>query len=354
MAREFSLINREMPYILRTTEEFRAQIVLFRVEPSDIFIKLNIRDYFVSGKIMDLHDACLRGFESGPRRALLSDVLFFLLFNQFVSTPFEAGRVWRQQVGSGMGLPHSGELMDRAFSNSGERSLVAMMAAYGVRGYWRYKDDILILATRGPLAWSFVRRLKELCSFFCLKVEDFDYFRIDYLDVHVCGDRQFYGTTPILKPTSLSRPLGEDSLHAPHIHQTWPIQFLRNALTRCTSYVDSIQVRQVVLHRFRSYGGSVGLLRSLEQVEVQRVQRPKSLADTRPVYWITFPYHPAWAKELARAVALFNGDMAYQSLFHTCKGYAPRVKIAWCNHGASIGQILSRVGWQGHEEAKSV
>ena len=96
------------------------------------------------------------------------------------------------------------------------------------------------------------------------------------------------------------------------------------------------------------------MLRSLEQVEVQRVQPRKRPKDERPVYWITFPYHPAWAKELARAVAQFNGDMAYQALFLTSRGYAPRVKIAWCNHGVSIGQLLSRVGWQGHVEAKSV
>ncbi len=49
-----------------------------------------------------------------------------------------------------------------------------------------------------------------------------------------------------------------------------------------------------------------------------------------------------------------NTSALMRAEFRTSRGYAPRVKIAWCNHGASIGQLLSRVGWQGHVEAKSV
>ncbi len=71
----------------------------------------------------------------------------FLLKNQFIMTDV-LEVLWHIAKGSGMGWLHSPALADATFFVQFGRMVLqpAFMKCYGIRGFWRYKDDMLLIA----------------------------------------------------------------------------------------------------------------------------------------------------------------------------------------------------------------
>ena len=97
------------PHIMFTSDEVIALLSGMRALDSDYFVKLDMRDFFLSGAHGDLVDVCLLDIAAGPQK-VVSDVLCFLLWHQYVQSKALPGRLWRTVRGSGMGLPHSSHL----------------------------------------------------------------------------------------------------------------------------------------------------------------------------------------------------------------------------------------------------
>lgn len=112
------------------------------------------------------HDSHLRG-------SLVT--IGFLLDNQYVRNP-HTNATFKVVLGTGMGLPHSGELSDCAISTTMEGQFVteSNLRQYRIRRYWRYRDDILILCNSNDSCTAqpsdFVSELRRR-TFYRLKVE---------------------------------------------------------------------------------------------------------------------------------------------------------------------------------------
>ena len=113
------------------------------------FFKLDIKDFYLSGTVEQLVKDATFGLHD-DRKKLAVLVLEFILSEQYVQSKWFPNRVWKSTVGSGMGLVHSGEVAELAFFSICERGLVDTEASrqlHGLEAYWRFRDDIAMLAT---------------------------------------------------------------------------------------------------------------------------------------------------------------------------------------------------------------
>ena len=140
-------LNADLGHLLCSTNAFHDRVSRIACDPSDDYwIKLDVKDFFLSGQPFELVDDALADWcSSGEERHLYSDVLYFLLFHQYVRSNEMPGRSWRVVRGSGMGLKHSSDLMDWCFYSRCEKALLPSAKSCGIKTYLRYRDDILIL-----------------------------------------------------------------------------------------------------------------------------------------------------------------------------------------------------------------
>lgn len=85
-------------------------------------------------------------------RNALEDLHLFLFESQFVdATAMQVdSTVWKVTAGSGMGQISSGDAADATFSEEVERDLVVVLQRPGILRYYKYRDDILIIAIDRP------------------------------------------------------------------------------------------------------------------------------------------------------------------------------------------------------------
>ena len=98
--------------IVFTSDEVVARSSGMRSLDCDYFVKLDVRDFSLTGAHSYLVDVCLSDITAGPQKEVVSDVLWFLLLHQYVQSTALPGRLWRIVRGSGMGLPYSSHLSD--------------------------------------------------------------------------------------------------------------------------------------------------------------------------------------------------------------------------------------------------
>ena len=96
-----------------------------------------------------------------------------MIENPFVQIP-DDDRAWRVRQGSGMGLPHSGDVADIAYLMNERKFIVngEIIKNYVVKAYYRYKDDMVLIirnaGTNVPRVWY---RLKICAAPFEVKLE---------------------------------------------------------------------------------------------------------------------------------------------------------------------------------------
>ena len=94
------------------------------------------------GDIDELVDAC-KYFVPVHLKEAVGIAAHFLLWAQYIQIPGD-GRMFKVKFGSGMGLPHSGEVSD-AMLLMRELSIPSYGFKNGMVGYVRFKDDALIV-----------------------------------------------------------------------------------------------------------------------------------------------------------------------------------------------------------------
>ena len=89
--------------------------------------------------------------------------------------PILKDRVWKVVHGSGMGITHSGETIDSAYYNRVERNYAndAELRFHSIVGYWRFKDDILVLANSRRLFDLWFSRMSADSEYFELKINQY-------------------------------------------------------------------------------------------------------------------------------------------------------------------------------------
>ena len=87
-------------------------------------------------------------FIDKERHSVLERPLWLLLSEQYISSAELPQRWWKIEVGTGQGLLHSGEVADSALYWLAEYEWASKenLSRHGIDGFWRFRDDGLVLA----------------------------------------------------------------------------------------------------------------------------------------------------------------------------------------------------------------
>ena len=102
---------------------------------------------------------------------------------------------------------------------------------FGLKTYWRYRDDIFIVIKPEKLD-PFINALKNRARFYNLELEVSSNTKVDYLDLTIFKGRGWQSTRlldfcPRVRDSQKAVPLSQDSAHPPNIHWNWPLNLLR-------------------------------------------------------------------------------------------------------------------------------
>ena len=81
----------------------------------------------------------------------MCEAVEYLLSSEYVVSNLVPGRVFRVVRGSDMGHRHSGCIADCSFFALGEREFAArslVLQSFGIKRYYRYRDDVLMICSR--------------------------------------------------------------------------------------------------------------------------------------------------------------------------------------------------------------
>ena len=249
-----------------------------------------------------------------------------------------------------MGLRASGELADAAFFKNAEETWAcntAVRQAHGIDEYLRYRDDILIIGHDSAGSRRYFWELKARAKYFKVICESVSRTEVHFLRHRIWKQDGGFMYEPAFKPTSLGVPLCRTSCHPRHVHDTWPVAFLSSMGRLSSNSAAAERAKSTFIQRLIKYYTSSDIVNKLRGAQVhvcrahfQKVQ-PKDGSD---VLWLPIGYHPVWAKALPRAVASFQQNPLFRSLFDMAFGYEqPRCRVAWRNRLPS--RWLAGWGW---------
>jgi hypothetical protein len=284
----------QLPFLVKNTRDLLDQVELARIDISDKFVKLDIKDYFMSGVHSDIVKASseLVGLETRPAFSMM---LQCILRNQYIKLQDVDG-TWKTSVGSGMGVPCSGEVSDAAFYCMVERDFIyprSPRVQHVLKFYARFKDDALVILG-GDLdqRCAFVEEYRARAAFFKIKVESVSTWSVTMLDVRLFKGRQWESTGVIdytlhVKDTSVWVPLSAESAHPAHVHKSWPAGQIRRFRHLCSNSVDFETIVQSFYSQLQKSNG-IDCRGAFD--DYIRRKKPKSSTDNR----IVIPYNPVW------------------------------------------------------------
>ena len=328
-------------HLVKSSKFFVERISCVKPIGRVLFVKLDLKDYFLSGTPDELiHD--IVGPLAGCEKKLVEDCLHLLLSHQYISAEGFDGRLWRSVKGSGMGLLHSGDLMDVAFYLRCEKWFLdcpGKLWSYGIQRYFRYRDDILIVAQSADGVRCFLDEVRSRQKYFRVEIESSSRSSVRFLDCKVSVASGRFVCAPTVKGSALLKPLDVASRHVPHTRM-WPLACLSRMHAIANTEEGLMQAKEAFIQRFIHHAAPPALIRLMQEHGQRNLVRKARLSNGA-VLWIRLPYHPAWHKDLVRLFGRLSRDASLNSLFCMCFGMPmPALRIAWCN---TVSPLLTRV-----------
>ena len=211
-----------------------------------------------------------------------------------------------------------------------------MRQRFHIDGYYRYRDDILLLTSSSmPEFLEFFRILQLKCGVWKLKVESISNHSVPFLDLLVsqsCNPRRLQ-VGIFTKPTELHRPLGISSLHPIHTHLAWP----KGLVHRAVSLTSTRALLQAEMHRLHDF-----FARHFGWLYAQRVlhhePRKRALRTNFSIpSFLVLPYY--------RDLELFGGlrkVLVDQSQQAQAMGWNIAIRLAFKNRGQHLVHLLER------------
>ena len=217
----------QLPHLVINSADFMRKTENLRLPHVCRFMKLDIKDFYMSGSHEDLvtYSSLCVDQEVRSDYTILSKAI---LASQYVSC---SGKdIYRVKSGAGMGMLAPGHVADSAFYSMVEAPFVLTTSTrrkFGLFFYARFKDDIFIIFD----ASSGVEKMRDfVCEFrkrsgpFILKMESVSRHGCQMLDLFVSvGPSGRLMFSLFSKPTSIWQPLSLESCHPLSIHMHWPI-----------------------------------------------------------------------------------------------------------------------------------
>lgn len=229
-----------LSHLCASSAEVAQKLRSCHVDGSAYLLKIDIKDFFMDGSHSQIMSACLAMIDPAWRPCC-KPLVEYILNTQYVFSPCLPGKLYKVRRGAGMGLLCSGELVDSTFYKTVEESILPDLNKWGVIGYFRFRDDILVIAecSRETLI-DFVMLLKTSSVVWKLKVESVSQFEVCFLDLRLFKGDRWHATRCLdialfHKETAQKQVLATHSLHAPHTHLSWPRSLVHRIFTLCNS-----------------------------------------------------------------------------------------------------------------------
>ena len=274
-----------------------------------ILIKADIKEFFMSGRHSEILESCSKHV-CEQHRASFREMAGWILGSQFVSLPFDSGQLYHVEHGSGMGLSCSGDLSDCTFWDRAEKEFIdstTVRTKHSIWEYYRFYDDILIIADKRGDWKSFVAELSRRAGVFEVVVESASDVSAQMLDIRIFFGERYKRTKKLdtissPKATNISVPLLPTSDHAAPIHRSWPIAMLK----RCSD-ISSDR---------RGFQEQAALLRARWQKFGVIYSKPDSQATQRQgrISRVILPFSKAWAAAgLPKLLTSFESRLAREA-----------------------------------------
>jgi hypothetical protein len=342
-----------IPYLLRDSSDLVDKLGKLSVV-SPIFYRLDVQDYFLSGSSSDL---CLDSTQEVlpiRKKLVLQRALRFILDRQLVTSLDSEGNqiVLQVERGSGMGLPHSGAVADTSLRNLMEKGFVdspSILARYDIYAYYRFKDDIFIIAKTRTGARAFVVELMKNSKYYAIKVESVSSTSCKMLDLRIWWDG-FFHTKVEIKDTAMGMPLSHESNHPSTIHYNWPKAYIQRLFSLCTTHTDKRGAIDQFLLRLASHYTHSNILSSLRIYADQLLSNslPKKVkAPISDVSWLVLPYHPAFCRYIREELILRNNRRDKHVWRHAFSDISPiplepKIMVSLTNKSHTIETWLRR------------
>ena len=93
-------------HLLKGAEQLVDDLRLLRVSPNARMIRMDVKDFYMSGSKFLLSTSAGEIVGDGSRSTLVGEATRFLLDHDFAASPLHRSRLWRVVRGSGMGRTH--------------------------------------------------------------------------------------------------------------------------------------------------------------------------------------------------------------------------------------------------------
>ena len=347
VARQIQSILCQHPHILRNSADFVQKISLIPAESHHYFVKLDLKDFYMSGSCMDLTNDVVGIFPRGPRKSIIEACVIFLLDSQFIQSKAIPG-LFKVETGTGMGLIASGDLADAAFYHRVEAPFATaahIHDLYGIIAYFRFKHDIFIIGSVRSNTREFIWEMQRRAGYFTIELDTINSTQIRYLELLVTKGvlSQRFLVTPTWKPTSLGIPLCTTSTHPFSTHRSWPISMIKRLGPISSTRDGALGAKRVLVDRFRAFFAPSALVDMLESTTPSSKQKSSFVSIPREghVKWFLWGYHPATCGIVASAFKSFLKS-ARGKLIDLAFGKHVEIKMAWYRTLPNIAEIAMR------------
>ena len=231
---------RALPHLLSSSAEVARKLSALRVGPDAHLLKIDIKDFFMDGSQSEIAAACISMVDPAWQ-STFRYLIEYILDTQYVVMPCFPDKVYKVRRGAGMGLLCSGELCDSTFYKTVEEQILGNLDRWGVIGYFRFRDDILVIIDSPyTTRLDFVYSLKAKSTVWQLKVEAVSRSEVCFLDMCIFKGERWHTTkcldvTIYHKETAQKQILATHSLHPPHTHLSWPRSLIHRIFTLCNT-----------------------------------------------------------------------------------------------------------------------
>jgi len=242
------------------------------------FVKADVKDFYYSGSHEMLVHAVTSVFPTGVRKDVVREALELLLVQQWIRRPrrnytdHDDNEVWQIIEGTGMGLPHSGEVADTSLWALTEKDWIEhdyVLEAYGIAAFTRFRDDVLIVGTDAKRTREFLRVYKGKAKYFKIEIEEVSTVSVRYLQTLLeFADNGRITVSPAFKAEKLrTQPIDTTSAHPWSILSSWPRQMIIQSSSLGTFRADANMAKAILVERFKWFGFPASLVNDLEGID---------------------------------------------------------------------------------------
>ena len=343
---KLSDILSECHHIVGSTEAFVKKLRGVRVHDQHFMVSVDIEEFYMSGECAEVAADASRLFAERSPRELMREVLEFLLGNQYIESDLLPERLWHVQLGSGMGMRHSGAVSDAALFVKCEQLFAVraeIMKLYGIDMFVRLKDDVWLLCHDRKGFHEYFQLWKRKAGYYRLKCVELSRTKVTMLQVDVQFKDSRIIAMPKFKTASLGPPLHHTSSHPAHVHRSWPAAVIQSFGNITLTVKEANDAKHTFIERLKQYRTPSKIIQSLQSVDPIVVRQKDPAGKHRTNSWIVIPYHPAWSQgNLTKSVRYYVNDPGTQ-IMHSGVCDVPRLRIAWRNGSPYAMHVIRQV-----------